>query len=84
MVVVGFTLIVVPVPMEEPLAQPPAYHFQDAPVPKEPPTALMFVPLPMQIVGDAAVAPVGADDAVLTVTVTCAHVVVPQSPSART
>ena len=84
MVVAGLTLIVVPLPIEEPLPQPPAYHFQEAPVPNDPPTTLMFVLLPMQIVGDAAVAPVGSVEAVLTVTVTLAQVVVAQSPSALT
>jgi len=76
--------MLVPVPIDEPLPHPPAYHLHAAPVPSEPPTTLIFVLLPVQIVGEAAVAPVGAVEGVFTVTVTCAHVVVPQSPSALT
>ena len=84
MVCVGLTLIVAPVPIDAPLAQPPAYHFHEAPVPNDPPTTLIFVLLPKQIGEDAALAPVGFIEAVFTVTVTDAHNVLLQSPSALT
>ena len=73
-----------PLPIEAPLAQPSLYHFHEAPVPNDPPTILRLVLPPMQIVGDAAVAPVGADDNVFTVTTTDAQVVLLQSPSPLT
>jgi hypothetical protein len=56
--------------MDAPLPHPPEYHFHDAPVPNEPPVTLISVLLPRQIMGDAAVAPVGLVDGVYTVTVT--------------
>ena len=84
MVVVGLTLIVAPVPIEAPLAHPPEYHFQNAFVPNEPPVTLISVFCPGQIVGDNAEAPVGPEEGVFTATVTDAHEVVPQSPSALT
>ena len=77
-------MIVGPLPIEVPLAHPPAYHFHDAPVPNDPPTTLILVLPPTQIAGDAALAPVGAVDNVFTVTITDAHVVLLHSPSALT
>ena len=76
--------MVVPVPIEAPLAQPPAYHFHEAFVPKEPPVTLISVLLPGQMTGDTADAPDGFVEGFFTVTVTDAHEVVPQSPSALT
>ena len=73
-----------PVPIEAPFAQPPAYHFQEAFVPNEPPITLSPVLWPKQIVAETAEAPVGFVDGFLTVTVTEAQLVVPQSPSALT
>jgi hypothetical protein len=72
------------VPIDTPLPQPPAYHFHEAPVPNEPPVTLMLVFSPGQMIDDTALAPVGFVDGDFTVTVTEAHVVVPQSPSALT
>ena len=83
-VVVGLTVMVGPVPIEAPLAHPPAYHFQNAFVPNDPPVTLISVLCPGQIVGDIAEAPVGAEEGVFTVTVTDAQVVFPQSPYALT
>ena len=73
-----------PVPIEAPLAQPSLYHFHDAPVPNDPPTTLIFVFPPIHIEGDAALAPVGAEDNVFTVTTTDAQFELLQSPSALT
>ena len=84
MVVVGLTLIDAPVPIEAPLAHPPAYHFHEAPVPNDPPTTLIFVLPPKQIGDVVALALVGAVDNVFTVTTTDAQVVLLQSPSALT
>ena len=76
--------MVAPVPIEAPLAHPPTYHFHEAPVPNEPPVTLISVLPPIQITEETALAPVGAEEGVFTVTVTDAHKVVPQSPSALT
>ena len=81
---VGLTLIDEPLPIEAPLAHPPAYHFHSAFVPNEPPVTLKLLLCPLQIVDDSADAPVGAVDGFFTVTVTEAQFVVPQSPSALT
>ena len=83
-VAVGATVIDGPVPIETPLPQPPAYHFHEAFVPNEPPVTLRSVLCPRQRIGETADAPVGFVEGVLTVTVTDAHEVVPQSPSALT
>ena len=79
----GLTLIVLPLFTKVP-PQDPLYHFHDAPVPSEPPLTVIFVLLPIQMVGEVAEALVGFVEAVFTCTVTCAQVVVPQSPSALT
>jgi hypothetical protein len=76
--------MVAPVPMDAPFPQPPAYHFHDAPVPNVPPLTLILVFDPMQIGEDIALAPDGLEEGIFTVTVTVAHVVFPQSPSALT
>ena len=81
---VGVTVIDGPVPIEAPLPQPPAYHFHEAFVPNEPPVTLRLVLCPMQRIPETAEAPVGFVDGFLTVTVTEAHAVFPQSPSALT
>ena len=80
----GVTVIDGPVPIEAPLAQPPAYHFHDAFVPNEPPVTLRFVLCPTQSIAETAEAPAGFVDGFLTVTVIWAQVVFPQSPSALT
>ena len=80
----GLTFIEVPLPIELPVPQPPVYHFQDAPVPKDPPFMDKVEEPPEQIFSGDAEAEVGAVEAVLTVTVTEAQVVFPQSPSALT
>ena len=83
-VTVGVTVIDGPVPIEAPLPHPPAYHFHEAFVPKEPPVTLRFVLCPIQRIAETAEAPVGFVDGFLTVTVTDAQIVLPQSPSALT
>jgi hypothetical protein len=60
------------------------YHFQLAPVPSEPPVTASEDDAPLQMLDGVAVAPVGAVDAVFTVTVTLWAVVFPQAPSALT
>ena len=84
MVTDGVTVIDGPVPIEAPLPQPPLYHFHDAFVPNEPPITLRSVLCPTQSVVEIAEALVGLVEGVFTVTVTDAHAVVPQSPSALT
>lgn len=71
-------------PIEAPLAHPPAYHFHDAFVPNEPPVTLTVVLCPIQSIDETADALVGVVEGFLTVTVTEAQEVVPQSPSALT
>jgi hypothetical protein len=51
------------VPIDEPMPQPPAYHFHDAPVPNDPPDTLILVLPPKQIEGDTALALVGFAEA---------------------
>lgn len=75
---VGVTVILEPVPSGVP-PQEPEYHFQEAPVPKEPPFTVNVVGCP-QVVVKLAVAEAGSVDGVFTVTVTCLHTVVPQPP----
>lgn len=66
---VGDTIIEEPVPARV-TPQPPVYHFQDAPVPSEPPLTVSVVLPPLQIVV-VPVIPVGLDDKVfVTLTVT--------------
>jgi hypothetical protein len=66
---VGFTLRDEPVPAGVP-PQLPLYHTQLAPAPRLPPCTLTVLLEPLHIVLTVAVAPVGAVDAALTVTVT--------------
>jgi hypothetical protein len=82
-VVDGETVSEVPVPTTVP-PQLPVDHTQTAPVPKEPPTRLSVVDVPLQTGLADALIEVGAVDRVFTVTVTLAHAVVLQVPSART
>ena len=77
----GVTESGLPLPAEVP-PQLTVYHSQVAPTPKLPPVADKFV-APPQVGFTEAVAPVGAVELVLTVTVTLAQAVVLQ-PSART
>lgn len=82
---VGLTVIEDPVPMEEPVPQPPAYHTRLDPVPAVPPEAVSVVGPPAQIGLALAETPVGAVEFAFTVTVMDAHPVgVPQPPSRRT
>ena len=85
MVTVGFTVIVVDVllPTNVP-PQEPVYHFQFALVPKLPLVTVNVDEKPEQISVGLAVPMVGATDGVLRVTVTVAHVVELQSPTAAT
>lgn len=79
----GETTIDAPVPSGVP-PHDPLYQAQLAPLPSEPPETLKVVLPPWQIVGELAAADAGPVDAVLIVTVTLAHAVVLQVPSART
>lgn len=83
MVALTGTVIDAPVPTNVPL-QEPVYQLYCAPVPNEPPVAVRVTLLPVHTEVDEAVMPVGAVEAVLTLMVTCAQVVVLQVPSART
>jgi len=74
-------LIEDPVPMGEPLPQPPAYHVY---VPPEPPEADKVTVWPGHDGLGLAVALLGDVGLDTTVTVTLAQLVVLQSPSART
>lgn len=65
---VGDTESVAPEPTRVP-PQDPVYHFQLAPVPRDPPATLSVV-APPQVVAGLALAEVGATDGVLIVTVT--------------
>ena len=68
MVEVGETVMLEPVPASVP-PQEPEYHFQDAPVPKEPPLTDSVLGCPQVVLG-LALADVGFVDGVFTVTVT--------------
>ena len=84
-VTIGFTVIVVDVPL--PICVPPqepVYQTQLALVPKLPLVTVNVEMDPEQIFVGFDVAVVGATDGVLRVTVTLAHVVVLQSPTAPT
>lgn len=74
----GETVILFPVPAGVPPHEP-VNHSTTAPVPALPPVTVKVVLLPLQIVV-VPVAPVGATDSVLTVTVTVPHVVVLHVP----
>lgn len=78
MVVVGETVILLPVPAEVPPHEP-VNHCAAAPVPALPPDRVSVVLLPLQMVV-VPVIPVGAVERVLTVTVVLAHVVVLHVP----
>ena len=84
-VIAGLTVIVVDVllPTNVP-PQEPVYHFQFELVPKLPLVTVKVDGKPEQISVGLAVAVVGATDGVLRVTVTFAHVVELQSPTAAT
>ena len=62
----------------------PVYHFQSAPVPKVPPETDNVDDATLQIVEGLAEAEFAITEFVLRVTVTVAHVVVLQSPTAAT
>jgi hypothetical protein len=79
----GETLMDEPDPTYVP-PQLPEYHCQEAPLPNEPPTTLNTVEPPPQRGLGLAVADEGADEEELTFTVTAAHPVVLQFPSALT
>jgi hypothetical protein len=81
-VLAGDTAIDAPVPTKVP-PQLPEYHVHAAPVPNDPPVTDNVV-APPQIGLGLADAPVGAVDAVLTVTVVLTHAVVLHVPTALT
>ena len=84
-VTIGFTVIVVDVPLPTCVPpQEPVYQTQFALVPKLPLVTVNVEVAPEQIFVGFDVAVVGATDGVLRVTVTLAHVVVLQSPTAPT
>ena len=83
MVIDGVTVIDVPFPAEVPPHET-VYHCQVAPVPKLPPDKVNVEGTPEQTATGFAVAEDAATDGVLRVTVTLAHVVVLQSPTAPT
>ena len=78
----GETVMASPVPAGEP-PHDPVNHWVTAPVPFDPPSTVNVVLLPLQMVV-VPVIPVGAVDAVFTVTVTVAQVVVLHRPVYRT
>ena len=80
---VGETVILEPVPTHEPLPHPFLYHRQLPPVPVLPVT-VSVVEEPAQIVVAVAVTFCGPHAVESTFTVTDAHAVVLQIPSART
>ena len=82
-VVVGETVSDAPLPTEVPVPQPPAYHLHVPPV-NNVPCTLNVVLAPEQMEVAEAVTPVGPQMEPVMVTVTDAHVVVLQVPSART
>jgi hypothetical protein len=69
--------------MDAPVAHPPAYHTQLAPVPKVPETTLSVELVPPHI-ADGLACGVGVVDGWFTLIVTLAQVVVSQAPSALT
>lgn len=77
--VVGETVILLPVPAEVP-PQEPVNHCAVAPVPALPPVNVNVVLFPLQMVV-VPVMPVGATDNVFTVTVTVPQVVVLHVPA---
>jgi hypothetical protein len=79
----GDTEIELPVPTGVP-PQLPEYQCHEAPVPNEPPVTVNVLEFPEHTGFGFAEAPVGAVDEVVTVTVTVAHVVLLQVPSALT
>ena len=84
-VTIGFTVIVVDVPLLISVPpQEPVYHTQLALVPKLPSVTVKVDVAPEQISVGFDVAVVGPTEGVLCVTVTFAHVVVLQSPTAAT
>ena len=84
-VTIGLTVMVVDVPFPTSVPeQEPVCHTQLALVPKLPSVTVKVDVAPEQIPVGFAVAVVGATDGVLCVTVTFAHVVVLQSPTAPT
>lgn len=83
MVTAGETTIDDPVPSSVPPHEP-LYQVHTAPVPNDPPETLRVAFPPWQIVGELAVADVGAAELAFTVTVTLAQVVVLHVPSALT
>ena len=84
-VTIGFTVIVVDVPLPTCVPpQEPVYQTQLALVPKLPLVTVNVEVAPEQIFVGFDVAVVGATDGVLRVTVTVAHVVELQSPTAAT
>jgi hypothetical protein len=78
----GDTITLEPVPTKVP-PQVPLYHFQDAPVPREPPFTLKVVDVPRHIKPEP-VMEVAGTELSLTVTVTDLQIVLLQAPSART
>jgi hypothetical protein len=80
-VVAGETVIDVPVPIEVP-PQLPAYHFHEAPSPRDPLTMLRVVLLPRQMVLVPLKELAGIEES-STVTVIFLQIVLLQVPSAR-
>ena len=60
------------------------YHFQEAPVPSDPPDVVSVVEPPGQTLVGFAVTPVAAVDELLKPTIIFLKAVLPQAPSART
>ena len=80
---VGLTIVEAPFPIATPAPQPPAYQYQSAPVPKNPPDTARVVGDPAHTVGLVAVTVVASVEFVFTVIVNAATADVSQ-PSART
>ena len=70
-----------PLPIDEPLPQPPAYHLK---VPPDPPLALSVTCCPGHAELGLALALLGAEGLGFTVNVVDAHEVFPHVPSTRT
>lgn len=79
----GVTTTEAPEPIGAP-PQEPEYHCHVAPEPSDPPVTFSVVEFPWQIGFTLAVAPVGAAESELTVTIKLTQAVVLQVPSART
>jgi len=79
----GFTMMEVPFPIGAPAPQPPAYQYQSAPVPRDPPEIDNVVGDPAQTVGFEALIPDASLEFVFTVMVIAATVEV-SHPSALT